>query len=70
MSQIIIKGFPKLESNPSKLKTVLSIVLVYAPFYTYLVEFLLFNHNSVSGVFSRILIQISAPVYLLWLSHN
>jgi hypothetical protein len=39
MSQTIIKGFPKLKSNPSKLKTFLSFVLVYAPFYTNVVEF-------------------------------
>ncbi|MFT6247843.1 MAG: hypothetical protein ACJAUY_002050 [Cognaticolwellia sp.] len=63
MSQIIIKGFPKLESNPSKLKTVLSIVLVYAPFYTYLVEFFTVQSQLREwGVFEDINTNISASL--------
>ena len=39
MSQTSIKGFPKLKSNPSKLKTFLSIALVCSPFYTNAIEY-------------------------------
>lgn len=39
MSQRIIKSIPKLKSNPSKLKTFLSIALVCSPFYTNAIEF-------------------------------
>lgn len=39
MSQRIIKSIPKLKSNPSKLKTFLSIALVCSPFYTNAIEY-------------------------------
>lgn len=68
MSQRIIKGFPKLKSNPSKLKTFLSIALIVSPFYTNAIEFFTVI-SQLREWGARTVIQMSAPFYLLGLSH-